>query len=96
MKTFKSAQTTATIMVGGSITTAAEAVLADWDNGLLEGTVKANSVVLPNAAVEVIQLVDTVETILGITFTGADGKYKVSVPVVALATYKINVYAPIA
>lgn len=96
MVTYQTGSATATIMVAGGITTATDSVLTPWTYGLLEGTVLANALPVPNAAVEVVQIVATVPTVLGITFTDADGKYKVSVPVVENATYEINVYSPIA
>lgn len=96
MATYQPGLATATIIIAGGITTATDALLTPWTYGLLEGTVLANSVPVPNAAVEVVQIVATVRTVLGITFTNADGEYKVSVPVVASATYEMNVYSPIA
>lgn len=96
MKTYQPGTATATIILAGDITTATDAVLTDWTYGLLEGKVLANALPVPNAAVEVVQIVATVETILGITFTNAEGDYKVSIPVVEAATYEMNVYSPIA
>lgn len=96
MVTYQTGEATATIILPGGITTATDSVLEPWTYGLLEGKVLVDAIPVLNAAVEVVQVVASVKTVLGITFTNADGEYKVSVPVVASATYEINVYSPIA
>lgn len=81
--------------VPGGITLATDIELELWRYALLEGTVKGNGIVISNAGIEIIQIIDTISTVIGIVFTNKDGLYKTSIRVVENASYKINVYSPI-